>query len=76
MAARSIQLFLQSLCDIWPSGPVPIETPHTMVKGHAKAYDLEPFHQWRSALSLHTNAKKPYSAAGESILDTHQKAIL
>jgi hypothetical protein len=47
----------QSFHDIWSSGPVPAKMPLTMVKGHARAYDLEPVHQWRSALSLHTDAK-------------------
>jgi hypothetical protein len=46
----------QSFRDIWPSGPVPAEMPRT-VKGHAKTYDLEPVYQWRSALSLHIDAK-------------------
>ena len=46
----------QSFRDIWPSG-IPAKMPHAMVKGHAKAYDLSPVHQWRSVLNLHTNAK-------------------
>jgi hypothetical protein len=35
----------ESFRDIWPSGPEPAEMPYTMVKGHAKTYDLEPVHQ-------------------------------
>lgn len=30
---------------------------HTMAKGHARSYDLEPVYQWRSALNRHTNAE-------------------
>jgi hypothetical protein len=36
----------QSFVDIWPAPRSrTYEMPHTMVKGHAKTYDLEPVHQ-------------------------------
>jgi hypothetical protein len=64
----------QSFHDIWSSGPVPAKMPLTMVKGHAKRHDLKHVHQWRSALSLHTNArsKKTIFSCGYSIFNNRR----
>ena len=57
VGACSKQLILSRFVTFGPSGSVPEKMPHSTVRGHAKTHDLEAVHQWRSALSLHTNAK-------------------